>query len=58
MKFLFSKQMQEQWEVWGVRPGGAVQLLAGSEVAQLHPIAKEVVENLVIKTSQFVKVLS
>ena len=55
---LFSKQMQEQWEVWGVRPGGAVQLLAGSEVAQLHPIAKEVVDNLVIKTSQFVKVLS
>ena len=43
--FLFSKQMQEQWEVWGVRPGGAVQLLAGSEVAQLHPIAKEVVDN-------------
>ena len=53
VKYLFSKQMQKQWEDWGVRPEGAVQLLVGSEVAQLHPIAKEVVGNLVIKISQF-----
>ena len=53
VKYRFSAEMQEKWSDWGVRPEGAIQLLVGSEVASLHPIAVEVVENLVIKSSMF-----
>ena len=53
VKGMFSAVMQEKWSDWGVRPEGAIQLLVGSEVASLHPIAVEVVENLVIKSSMF-----
>ena len=53
VKHMFSAKIQQQWEDWGIRPEGSVELLVGSEVAQLHPIAREVVDNLVIKTSEF-----
>ena len=53
VKHMFSLEMQEKWLDWGVRPEGAIQLLVGSEVANLHPQAVEVVGNLVIKSSIF-----
>ena len=53
VKSLFSTKMQKQWDNWGRRPEGPVQLLVGSEVAHLHPVVKEIAGSLVIKESMF-----
>ena len=53
IKYMFSTEMQNKWQDWGVRPDGAVQLLVGSEVAHLHPRTEEIIDNLVIKSSIF-----
>ena len=45
--------MQQQWEDWGIRPEGSAELMVGREVAQLHPIPREVVYNLVMTTREF-----
>ena len=53
VKLLFSDKLRRQWEKVTARPRGEIQLLVGSEVASLHPIQEEAVDELVIAKSQF-----
>ena len=53
VKHLFSEEAQSYWHTICQRPWREVQLLVGSEVAGLHPLPTEVVDNLFLTKSMF-----
>ena len=53
VKHEFSTEVQEVWDAVSQRPSGEVELLVGSEVAGLHPVAHETRGDMVVLKSQF-----
>ena len=51
VKQFFSEKLQQQWGQVNKRPEGQIQLLVGSEVASIHPVKLEAVEDLIISVS-------
>jgi len=49
----FSTEIQETWNAVSCRPSGEIELLVGSEVASLHPVAHETRGDMVVLKSQF-----
>ena len=52
IKHEFSKEVQRNWSKFA-RPVGEIEVLIGSEVAQLHPVHHETVGKMLVKKSNF-----